>query len=693
MKKFYGILVLIMMTCQIVFSQEIDTVNLSTVIITATRNERNLFEVPQRVDVISCNSIENMPSLAADNLLLMVPGLNISRGASIFGSANISMRGMGNEAGRVLVMVDGIPINKGDGGTVNWNAVNVSDISKIEVLKGPGSTVHGGNAMGGVINLISPLPTKPLQGNVSQSIGTFSTLQTTVGLQGLNKKLYWAVNGGFRTSDGYVTTPVDEQNEYTIPAFLYEYNAGARAGYLINNMSKLEIAGNYYSGKRGTGTDFTGFNFKNDELAANNGAYNLFEVINAHLSYANTFKNNSSLKLNFYTQRENYINIKESLKDTIITRYDVLSIRDDYGFLSNYTISPFKGNTLSLGIDLRYNAVDAADKYVTSSDKVINKGKMGLYGIYLQDELKFRETPFSLLGGIRFDYAIFNDGVFKVENPTRETAFLSDFSSNLDNTVFSAISPRLSVQYYRPEKFRVYIGYSKGYRPPLLDDMCRTGRISGGMKIANPNLKPEYLDNLELGTDLFLTKKMEFSASVFYSVGTDYHAYISTGDSIVLNKKLRPIIIKSNIGKVGLYGAELSFKLKAVKNLECLFSYSYTFTDIIDYKSATDAEDLSGKELVYQPKDLLNLTATWKNKVVNVTTVFSYKGAQWMNDINTEELESYYMIDLQLWRPVYYGMYASLMVQNLLDNHYIDSRNTIAPGRLIFLKLGYNFGM
>lgn len=690
MKRALGLLTFLLV-CQFTFAQEIDVVDLNEIVITATRTDRNLYDVPQRVDVLNTTKIQSMPALSADNLLITVPGLNVSRGSSIFGSGNISMRGMGNEAGRVLVMVDGVPVNKGDGGSVNWNAINASDISRIEVVKGPGSTIHGGNAMGGVVNIITPVPTKPLQGYITQSVGTFTTLQTTAGIEGLKNKFYWSAEGAYRTSDGYISTPVDEQDEYTRAAFLDEYNIGGKAGYLINSKSKIDLGVNYYSGKRGTGTDYTGYDFKNDELASEDGAYNLYEVINTRLGYSNTFKDNSSLKINFYTQRENYNNIKESLKDTIITRYDVLSVRDDYGFLSGYTFSPFKGNELSVGVDLRYGAVDAADTYVTSTDNVINRGKMLLAGIYLQDEMKIAETPFSLLGGIRFDNARFFDGAFIVENPTKETAFLGDFSGDLEDANFSAFSPRVSVQYYKPAKYRIYGGYSRGYRPPVLDDMCRTGRISGGMKIANPELKPEYLDNLELGTDIFISKNIEFSASLFYSIGTDYHAYVSTGDSITLNKKLRPIIKKSNIGEVELYGAELSVKIMPVKNLDILLSYSYTNTEIVEFKSATSEEDLSGKELVYQPKDLFNASATWTNKIVNATAIFSYKGAQWMNDVNTEKLESYYMVDLQLWRQIYKGLNASLQVQNLLDDKFIDSRNLIAPGRMIFFKLGYKF--
>jgi iron complex outermembrane receptor protein len=646
-------------------------------------------EEPQRVEVVNKSNLESIPSLSADNFLMTIPGINVSRGSSIFGSGNVSLRGMGNEAGRTLVMIDGVPINKGDGGSVNWNAINYSELRQIEVLKGPGSTIHGGNAMGGVINLITPLPTKPLEGYISQSVGMFSTLQTTANIQGLKNKVFWSLNGSYRNSDGYITTPVDETDEYTVPSFLNEYNIGGKVGYLLTQKSRIEVAGGYYSGQRGTGTEYKGYNFENDEFASEKGSYNLYEMFNSRIVYTGNFDANSSLKLTFYTQRENYNNIKESLKSNIITRYDVLSKRDDFGFLSGYTFSPSKSHTLSMGIDARYSEVDAADTYITVTDNVINRGTMKLAGLYLQDEININRTAFSLIAGVRLDIARFDNGAFLVENPTNETAFLEDFTGDLDAANFSAFSPRLAVQYYKPEKIRVYTGYSRGYRAPVLDDMCRTGRISGGMKIANPELGPEYLDNIEIGTDIFPGKKLSITTSLFYSLGTDYHAYVSTGDSIFLNKKLRPIMKKSNISKVEIYGIEAGLKYAPVENFICQLSYSFINTNVLDFSNNNTETELTGKGLVYQPKDIFNLSATWKNKIVNASVLVNYKGNQFTNDVNSESIDSYYYVDMQLWRTIYKGLNATFMVQNLLDNEFIDSRNVISPGRMISLQVKY----
>jgi iron complex outermembrane receptor protein len=666
---------------------------LNTVIVTGTRSTRNIYEVPQRVDVVKAEKLESMPSLTADNYLLTIPGVSVSRGALFFGSGDVSIRGMGNEPGRTLVMVDGIPLNKNDGGSVNWNAVNSGDIKQIEVLKGPGSSIHGGNAMGGVIQIITPTPKEKLQGSFSQSYGTFNTYHTQANLSGKSRKLFWKANGMYRTSDGYITAFVDEIDDYSIASFLDEYTIGAGVGYSITKNQSVEVSGGYYTGKRGTGYDYTGYGFGNDSLAAEEGAYNTYTNINGRLKYQINFKKGRSFKFTGYSQRENYENIRESLRNDAITRYDVLSVRDDMGLLSSYIFTIGKFQKFNAGIDARYGAVDATDIYVTSTDNVINQGKMNLVGIYIQDEVQLGESPFSLLAALRYDYATFFDGRFIVETPTNQTNFLQDFSGELSDAQFAAFSPGISFQYYIPENFRAFAGYKRGFRTAVLDDMCRTGRISGGMKIANPELKPEYLDNFEIGSDIILPINLTISPSLFYSIGTDFHAYISTGDSIFLSGKDRPIIKKSNIGKVNIYGGEINLSYEIIKDLFFYAGASYIITDIIEFErlDSENEEDLRGNELIYQPKDMFNLSIVWKNKFVNASIYGIYKGEQWTNDVNTEFIRNYNYFDVQLWRPVYKGLQASVMVHNIFDNAYVDSHNMVSPGRMFSFQLKYNF--
>jgi outer membrane receptor protein involved in Fe transport len=673
----------------VIVSLERITEILEKITVTATRGHRGIYDVPIRTDVLNKMNVENMPSLSADDILKSVPGILISRGASIFGSSTVSLRGMGNEAGRTLVMVDGVPVNKSDGGSVNWNAIDNVQINQVEVIKGPGSSIHGGNAMGGVINLRTAAPRKPFEGYVSQGIGSFNTIDTRAGTGGRNKDLFWNLSGIYRDSDGYITTPVDETDEYSVASFLNEYQLNGRAGYYIGPDQIIEVGGSFYNGKRGTGAKFTGYDFTNDELAAQDGASNNYRSINTRVSYSGYFSGNSHLNLTVHGQSENYQRVRESVRSNTITRYDVESLRGDYGFLSAWSFSPSRSHTLTTGIDFKNGSVEGADIYATSSDEVYNSGKMNLYGIYLQDEISFPETRWSLLAGIRYDYARFYHGVFNIVNPTRETDFLKDYERNIEEAEFSAFSPRFSMQYYNQGRYRIYGGYSRGFRAPVLDDMSRTGRISGGMKLGNPGLKPEYLQNFEVGGDIFIGERVTLSPSVFYSLGKDYHGYISIGDSLILNNRLRPIRIMDNIARVSVTGVELGLEVRVSREIEWTLAYSHVNAEITEFRVFNQAQDndLTGNELVYQPKDIVHTSMAWRNRYLNAFVSFNHKGSQWIDDVNSEKIEAFNYMDLKLWKNIFRGHDISVKIHNLFDHKYTDSRNMIAPGRMIFAEI------
>ncbi|MDV7393642.1 TonB-dependent receptor, partial [Arthrospira platensis SPKY1] len=126
---------------------------------------------------------------------------------------------------------------------------------------------------------------------------------------------------------------------------------------------------------------------------------------------------------------------------------------------------------ITTGIDFRNGGVDGADVYVTSTDEVINQGKMNMLGAFVQDEISIPGTKFSVLAGLRFDHASFYDGRFLVNNPTSETEFLQDYDGDLSDANFNALSPRIGIQYFTNSKYRLFAGYSRGFRSPVLDDM------------------------------------------------------------------------------------------------------------------------------------------------------------------------------------------------------------------------------
>lgn len=666
------------------------------VVVTATKTENHINQIPTRINLISPRQIEALPAQTTDELLTTVPGVNISRSFGIFShSSTVSMRGLdGQEQGRVLVMIDGIPTNKTDGGSVNWNLLNTGQIDRIEVIKGPGSSLYGGNAMGGAINIITKKPTEKFAGKAGIDYGTYNTMRGQLFMTGkLNqdsdKGLYWNFSSFYRQSDGYNSASEADQlaNPYLVKSGLQEFGANAQLGYNLNKNNGFDLNVLYYDDDRGTGEQVY-------QPEGNNREHDSYHIRLKYFGEKENLKWNVSL---FYLN-EDYKRISEWLKDDY-TFYKVLSERIDLGALSSVSYQ-LNHQRLTGGIDLKQGSVDAKDVYYTSTDIVYNRGKMNTLGLFIQDEISLLNNKLKLIGGLRFDYAKFFDGGFEIENPTSETTFMLQYNNeNIEEDSWNALSPKLSIQYNFNNHQRIYANYAKGFRPGVLDDMCRSGRIRGGFKVSDPTLQPEYINNFEVGADSRFFNKLRTSVSAYYSIGDDFLYYVNTGDSIDLNYGPRPIIKASNISKVEIYGFELEANYLLSNNIILNANYAYAHSQISDYKplSSDDPIDLTNKYISNVPKHMGSISASWRNKIINTGISAKYVGKKWVNDLNQfdeivldAQYPDYTSVDLKFSKEIK-SIFVNLNIQNIFDAKFYNSSGAVNPGRFITLELGINF--
>jgi len=241
-----------------------------------------------------------------------------------------------------------------------------------------------------------------------------------------------------------------------------------------------------------------------------------------------------------------------------------------------------------------------------------------MFALYAQDEISMIDNHMKVIASIRYDNATFTDGEYSIQNATSATSFLLAYQKQLTKANWQGFSPKIALQYTFSEKMRLFASYGKGFRPPSLDDMCRTGKISLGLKIANPELKPENINNFELGADLTPFKNLTISPTYFHSSGNDFIYYLSTGDSIKMGKVWKPILRKDNISKVEINGFELDVNYKPIEQLVLFANYSYASSQIKEFTISNKADNLTDKYLTNVPKSQLNAGATWRNSIVNI---------------------------------------------------------------------------
>jgi iron complex outermembrane receptor protein len=700
-----GILLLIGI-CLVLFvdgQEKADTgtrlIHLKEFVITATRTDKPVIDIPMRVNVLNAGLLYQIPVKSLDDALQMVPGINISRPFGVLSSkATVTMRGMnGKEQARVLVLVDGLPVNKSDGGTVDWNMIDLSFVEKIELTKGAGSSLYGGNAMGGVINIITRTPSEGLKGQASLEYGTFNTYGAKVNLGdkhvfGSNgRAFYWMANTFYRQSEGYITQSEADQlaNPYIVKSNMAEYGLAFKSGVQFNRKHSLEVKINLYNDRRGTGEKV----YQPEGNTTDHDSYSI------NLNYREKMQK-AEIRSMAYLFEEDYKKVNEYLKDDY-TWYDVLSVRRDLGWISYLSANLPGKNQLTAGYEMKLGSVDAYDQYYTSSDVVYNEGKMLTYALFMQDEARLWKDKITLIAGIRFDQSKFFDGSFRIEKPTRETDFM--FSRQvpvMTEKSWSAISPRLSLQYKFNPSDRVYVLYSRGFRTSVLDDLCRSGRIKGGFKLANPGIKPEFLNNIEAGMDYLLMKKLQFAASAYYSMGKDFQYYVSNGQTIDMGFGDRPVFIRANISSVEITGVEAELKYNLDDKLSVFGNYGFNHSVITDYQkiAGNDTIDLSGKYITDVPEHVFSLGGTWINSIVNSSLTIRYTGSMWVNDQNImdeilldDQYSAFTTADLRIWKEIRKHYLASLTVQNLFDVKYYDSKEAVCPGRFITWTITYKF--
>jgi len=489
---------------------------------------------------------------------------------------------------RSLILLDGVPLNKTAGGTVNWHLITPDEIQRIEVVKGPGSSVYGMNAMGGVINIITNQPGKSLSGTAGIGYGSLNTMKGQFNVSGQKFKnlvgWYWKMGGFYRQGDGYILEQEKDHNDYSTKAFLKEGNVSALVGYQFKNDQKLELDYRFYEDKRGAGI----------KVYLDDGSFESFTNNNLRLGY-NSFIGKTEFTAKAFYFDESYYRENEKVNSS--NEYQLVDTetdKQDMGLWLTFSRSTGRKHLFTWGLDIKKGVLDNEEIYRTSTDELYTDGKLLFTGLFLQDEMNLAKNRLKVIAGIRIDYANFYDGWLRVENPTSKTGFTGPLNEGFDESSWVQVSPKISARYFLIDRISVYGSASSGFMPPKLDDLVGSRKIRKGFKIANPNLTPEVLTSYEFGIDWEFKKKFFVKPSGFYSIGDDFQYLVATGDFIDENSE-DPVAIyqRQNVSKVEVSGAELGLEYILNKNVSFTGSYAYNQSEIIEY-SSPDGTELTG---------------------------------------------------------------------------------------------------
>ncbi len=175
--------------------------SLAPVIVTATRTPETADQVVAPVQVITRREIERSQATSLPQLLAGMPGIQLSTSGAYGKVSSLFLRG--TNANQMLVLVDGVRFGSVTSGTAPWSQIPLAQIARIEIVRGPVSSLYGANAIGGVIQIFTRRPTPRRRISASVGGGTFGTEKASASVSGHAGDTGYSLTLGHFHTHGY----------------------------------------------------------------------------------------------------------------------------------------------------------------------------------------------------------------------------------------------------------------------------------------------------------------------------------------------------------------------------------------------------------------------------------------------------------------------------------------------------------
>lgn len=439
---------------ELVFRLEETSYDINAVVVTGTRTEKTLKNVPVLTNVVSKRQIESTGATnISDALSLSLPNIRFNSSSA---GGGMSMQLAGLEAKYTVFLIDGEKIAGETNGNIDYNRIRTADIERIEIVKGASGLLYGSNAIGGVVNIITSKPRQAVEATVGSQYSKYNQLNTEASV-GLVKNKFSSKTGFFSTStDGYDLTPSTEY-ERTQEAFK-SITVNQKFEYRLSDKMNFEASANYYERER----------FDSDAIPIHKKDYDYTYNIKS------TYRFNTQNSVSAIWHSDTYItrDVEELFDDRETTAYE--------NTYSNARVSATfnirEKNTLNAGFEY------IEDKLVSNRVEGETK-KISNMIFYAQDEIELNDR-FTVIAGTRANYHSENG--------------------------FHAI-PQVSTM-IKLEAVKLRAGYSMGFRSPGIKELYMSFSPVPVVEIrGNPDLIPETARYISLSAEY---SKSIFNASV-----------------------------------------------------------------------------------------------------------------------------------------------------------------------------------
>lgn len=702
---------------------------LEEVVVTATKTGKGVSEAPASVSVVTSKdfetkNVQRVDEALTDQVGIYVKGMGDHAPSDDSGTV-VYMRGVAG-LGRTAVLLDGQSLNNPFSGGINWSGIFADDIDKIEVVRGPFSSLYGGNAMGGVINFMTRAPEKR-EIIVRGGYGSNELSSGSVVYKNKIDRLGLSIGYGHKESNGFAaeeviktatagagTTPVTGWKNTTDPNGNAAYlvgdkgnrwwrrdNADLKLYYDLTDSSKVSLRASW----NGHETGFTGFNTYLRDTTGNPVASGSVGLNDSGAKKITLNETDFLLGPNGAKNTKINLGYETKLSNDVVVKADAGYMDTGYWYVSQLTGATSNGGAgkfVDIPNDRYYGTLQASfpafNKHyftvgISANNDTVNKreynlanwqlhdaqgsvrysvdGKNNTYGVFAQDEIYLRDNLTLYLGG-RYDY-------WETEGSDTQT-IAPVFSNAYAKRSKSAFSPKVSVVYMPQENTSLRASVGSAFKGPSLSQMYS----SFGTYQANPNLNPEKMTSWEIGAEHKFTDQTTVRATYYENYLTDL-IYTTSISSTLSTPK--------NAGKAEVKGIELEIRKPVLTGVTAFANVTYNDAKITENAASLETE---GKRMTGTPQTMLNAGIEARKGAWIGSVTGRYVGDVYTNDKNLDRVNGVYAATdpYTIWnaKAIYrikQGLSVSLAVDNIFDREYYQYYK--APGRTWYSELKLDF--
>ena len=643
MNKWYKIVVIILSlpsistsaepSRELLLFQEIPTV------FTVSKKEQTISESPSAVSIITDEDIRAYGATNIPDLLRMVPGVDVLAISAT--DYNVNIRGFNKDAThKLLVLIDGRSVNLDFMGIVLWESlpITMEEIKRIEIVKGPGSAIWGGNAYSGIINIVTRRPVEALGTTASVSYGERNTQIGSV------------IHGDRKGSTSYMISAGWKQED----------------NWDDNNWGQSVVRG-----KGSLAMETKKGNFTLEQALSNSASLTISGgVVQSYgevLTAADVYRrDNTSSHLKLDYQRDwlrfhTYWNgLDTGIKETINSG-DFNIKTDTYDTELQGVFDAGNSNSIVTGVSIRVNTVD--------SELLSGHNQQDIWGLYLQDDLKLTEKLI-LTAGARYD-----------QHPL----------------VGWNLSPRAALVYTPKEGHTLRLSYTTAYLLPTFVEsyLYRKVPVAPGIDIVtigSRDVKPGKIRSLEAGYQGHLTDRIKGTAELFYNELEDFITFIPSPEN--------PLVYSFyNRGKYKASGGEAGLDFYIADDLVARANYSYQFiwNDEAGTRVSYSPLSKANAELRFDPKRGVN-AAAWVNYVGETNWSSSAQSEDWLPPLTMTtrngtdpKVAEYILLNIKTGYRFTEDTQLSISAFNLLDDRHREFIAGDEVGRRVTANLATRF--